>query len=507
MNETRTFTLRARPHLDEKQHEVLNECGKLLSKVTRALFASLCKGISMNELKRQFIVQFGITARHFNACRIQLEGMIKSKKTSLPMQIASLDWRIQNLEKKLKKQKNPFSVHQKKRKLLHLKRKQDQLEADRKSSVKRLCFGSKKLFHKQFYLEENGYKNHQAWRATWQDARNNEFFLVGSKDETAGNVNCVATLQQDQTFTLRMRLPNALKEFGTYLYLQDVSFAYGHDYLMEALRQKQAISFRFVRDEKGWEVFASIALKEPQWISDERHGVIGVDCNTDHLAIVETDARGNPIAKHTLPLNLYGKNKKQRAAIIGDTCAELVELARQKQKPIIIEDLDFTNKKTALHSAAGARTLHLFAYSAIRETLVSRAWRNAIKVHTVNSAYTSVIGQVKFKDRYGLSTHHAAALCIARRFFGFSEQPTRCLIKFTDNKGVHVAFPLPERNRGKHVWTLWSKVAKEIQAVHEARFRATKRRSKVPPLPNHKIYTLESLGEIPKCEPLAELLG
>ena len=498
MDEARTFTFRTRLRLDEKQRGILNECGKILSKATRALLAGLCKGISMNELKRQFIVQFGIAARHFNACRIQLEGIIRSKKVLLHLQIASLDQRIQNLEKKLKKQKKPFGAHQKKRRLLHLKRKRDQLVADQKSSVKRVCFGGKKLFHAQFALQENGYENHQAWREEWQDARNNEFFLVGSKDELAGNQNCVTTVAQDQTLTLRVRLPNALKAYGKYLYLQNVSFAYGHDYIMEALRQKQTISFRFVRDEKGWEVFASIELKEPQWISDERYGAIGVDCNIDHLAVVEIDARGNPLAKHTIPLNLYGKNKEQRAAIIGDACAEIVELAKKKQKPIIIEDLDFTRKKSTQRFAAGARTLHSFAYRAMTETLISRAWRNAIRVHTVNSAYTSVIGQVKFKDRYGLSTHHAAALCIARRFFGFSEQPTHGQIKFTDYKGVHVAFPLPVRNRGEHVWTLWSKVAKEIQVVHEARFWATKRRSMVPPLPNHMTYSPESLGEIPQ---------
>ena len=177
MSEKRTFTFRTRPHLDKKQHNILNDCGKLLSKVTRSLFAELCRGKSMNELKRLFIIRYEITARQFNSCRIQLEGIIKSKKALLPTQIALLAQRIENLEKKLKKQKVPFIAHQKKRKIFVLKNRHKQLLEDQKSGAARLCFGSKKLFHQQFLLQENGYKNHREWRDDWRSTRDNEFFL------------------------------------------------------------------------------------------------------------------------------------------------------------------------------------------------------------------------------------------------------------------------------------------------------------------------------------------
>ena len=37
-----------------------------------------------------------------------------------------------------------------------------------------------------------------------------EFFVLGSKDERAGCQLCVATVQDDGTLTLRLRLPDAL---------------------------------------------------------------------------------------------------------------------------------------------------------------------------------------------------------------------------------------------------------------------------------------------------------
>ena len=43
----------------------------------------------------------------------------------------------------------------------------------------------------------------------------------------------------------------------------------------------------------------------------------------------------------------------------------------------------------------------------------------------MNPAFSSVIGRVKFMERYGLSVHQAAALVLARRLLGCSERIPR----------------------------------------------------------------------------------
>jgi hypothetical protein len=109
--------------------------------------------------------------------------------------------------------------------------------------------------------------------------------------------------------------------------------------------------------------------------------------------------------------------------------------------------------------------------------LTSCAFKNGIKVHQVNPAYTSIIGRVNYATRYGLSTHLAAALCIARRHQKFSEAPCSPTAKIPDGKGSHVAFVLPVRNRTKHVWHFWGQVKKKISTVLAAHFRAIYNRS------------------------------
>ena len=44
-----------------------------------------------------------------------------------------------------------------------------------------------------------------------------------------------------------------------------------------------------------------------------------------------------------------------------------------------------------------------------------------MEIHQVNPAYSSVIGRVKFMERYGLTVHQAAALVLARRMLGCSD--------------------------------------------------------------------------------------
>ena len=164
-------------------------------------------------------------------------------------------------------------VHQKKRRLANLKFRLVGLEADIAAGLVRLCFGSRRLWRKQHHLEANGYGGHEEWLRDWQDARSNEFFVVGSRDETAGCQLCVATVADDGTLTLRLRMPDCLaNQHGKYLVIEGVRFAYGHEQVLAALGSNanyaayrrehgehtaraanlgQAISYRFKRDGKG----------------------------------------------------------------------------------------------------------------------------------------------------------------------------------------------------------------------------------------------------------------
>ena len=69
----------------------------------------------------------------------------------------------------------------------------------------------------------------------WQDARSNEFFVLGSRDETSGCQLCVASITDDGSLTLRLRMPDCLaKEYGKYLVIPGVRFAYGQEQVLAA---------------------------------------------------------------------------------------------------------------------------------------------------------------------------------------------------------------------------------------------------------------------------------
>ena len=185
----------------------------------------------------------------------------------------------------------------------------------------------------------------------------------------------------------------------------------------------QAISYRFKRDERGWRVFVTTKMGPVPAVTDRRRGAIGVDLNADHLAVAETDASGNYLRAWRVPLVTYGRSSHQAEALIGDSVAGVVEHARQAGKPVVIERLDFKQKKAQLEgeSRRYSRMLSSFSYGKIKAYFISRGHRNGVEVFQVNPAYSSVIGRVKFMERYGLTVHQAAALVLARRLL--SEHP------------------------------------------------------------------------------------
>ena len=99
----------------------------------------------------------------------------------------------------------------------------------------------------------------------------------------------------------------------------------------------------------------------------------------------------------------------------------------------------------------------------------------------MNPAYSSVIGRVKFMERYGLSVHQAAALVLARRLLRCSERIPRRRV-FPAGNGVHVAFTVPARKRVKHVWTYWGAVLGQLRPALAAQHRLGKRRRRPDPV-------------------------
>ena len=501
-------TYQTRIETDSAAGRALSAYAQVYGHVERRLFAAGAAGESFMTLKRGYLVQHGISSRLFNSVKVSLEGKVKAVQASQKLRIDDLKRRVAKAEKtlaKLAKKGLWFQVHHKRRRLETLRGRLRVLEVERQAGLVRLCFGSRRLWRKQYDLEAGGYANHEAWLAAWRDARNDEFFVMGSKDEMAGCQLCVAVMADDGSLTLRLRLPDALATVhGKYVVVTGVRFAYGHEQVLAALainetyadcRRKrgdkaaratnlgQAVSYRFKRDAKGWRVFVTTETVDVPGVTDRRRGAIGVDLNADHLAVAETDASGNYVHAFSVPLVTYGKSGHQAEALIGDAVACVVDYAKRAGKPVVMEALDFRQKKAVLEgeSRTYSRMLSSFGYGKTLAYFVSRGHHQGVQIRQVNPAYSSVIGRVKFMERYGLSVHQAAALVLARRLLGYSERIPRRWEAPTGN-GAHVAFRVPVRKRVKHVWTHWGAIWGQLRPALAAHHRLGKSRDGPNPI-------------------------
>ena len=467
-------TFHTRLSLEPAHAGQLDAYAALFGKAERTLFAQVAKGDDLDQLKPAFSARFGLTSRQYNALSRSVKGKIESLVEIRKLRIADLEDHLFRLEKVIAElPEGSRKRHLKQRKLARLKDTLGKLRQDQADGILRLCFGGGKRFRAQFNLEANGYADHAAWKSDWQDARSDEIFVLGSKDETSGCQGCQLTPKGDGIYLVRLRLPNALLDpnhpGATHLAFE-AAFEYGRKEIDAALVAGIALSFRFLRGAKGWRMLVSTDVRGAASL-DPLPGALGVDVNADHVALTLMDGDGNPLMTLRISLVTYGCSSEQAKARIGDAVKQVIGIAQAAGVGIVIEKLDFTAKKRALKNEGVryARMLSSLAYRAILDAVKARAFDAGIRVQEVNPAYTSIIGKQKFARRYGLSNHGAAALVIARRSLSFSERPNRTSLQVTSRK--------PEWKRGEHVWKHWARMGTEERCLQ----RASGRRKAIPP--------------------------
>ena len=524
-------TYQDRLTLNLAQARWMNAFGELYGRLQRTLYARVAKGEKAIDLKSAFCAEHGLSARQFNALRMELDGkisgtveLLKLRKKELARSIRALTRSVAKLERQIDGQNKllqrakdkgiTFCLKQrttwqrqcfgKKRGLVTLQSKFKQIEQRLKGDAPGICFGSRKLFRQQFHLEltefGSGDAGHAAWRRAWLDARSHQFFLVGSKDETAGNQSCKARVVHaapttgiagPSTLTLTIKMPQALvqKRAPAFITVEGVRFDYGHEDVIEALKAGTALSYRFHRDDHsaaGWRVFISTDTPDAERKSLPRTmGVLGVDFNADHLAWAHTDRFGNAVQAGRIDLVLSGKTSDQRDALLSAALDRVFALARQYGCAVAIEDLDFAAKKRELQKMGVryARMLSGLTYARYKQLAQSKAARLGLELLVVDPAYTSVAGSVKYAVRLGRTVHQAAAGVIARRAQGYSEKLPKseaqgCTFR-APLMGDLAVLTLPVES-GKSTQVSWASIRKCLtrHCAEQARLRHKKKSSK-----------------------------
>ena len=452
-------TVQARPRLTKEAEALFGRFAKRFGRDERRLNRLLDTGADPNEAKRLFVRE-GLTARQFNSISFVVKGKRASRAASAAREIKDKRRAALAIEGRLKKAREnggyaPAEAHQKRRRLARLRADVARLE----TRPPRMVFGGGKLWSAQHDPGANGYASHGEWLADWREKRASEFFFVGSKDESFGNQSCQ---WNPVTHELAVRLPDAL---GGRIVVPGVEFPHGGSDLEKAILSGRKVSYRFVRKPKGWYVFATTERPVVREITDVARGAVGLDVGPGLVAAVETDAVGNPVARRTFPLPLYGKSTRQTKAVIEAVAKEIGDWAARTGKPAVIERLDFSAKKARLRERGKgyARMLSSFAYGAIHLAVRSRCEKSGVQVFSVNPAFSSTIGIVKFSAMYGLSGDEAAALALARRG-----------LRFKESLPAGTAFDRPE-DRSKHVWSHWRRLGKALRPLGRHAFIAAAR--------------------------------
>ena len=234
--------------------------------------------------------------------------------------------------------------------------------------------------------------------------------------------------------------------------------------LLLLLAEQNKFSYNIrLRKKDGCHYFVNIEyeLPRPETKITFKNGAIGVDTNVDHLALAETDVKGNLLKVDSLySQRMQFAKKDKRFYDIACLVNQIIDYARSTGKGIVMENLEFKpdyslNKKRN-------RKFSNFCYRKFLQLLEAKCIQHGIAYKKVNPAFTSIIGKYKYVKMHRITGHQAAAYVIARRGLGFKEK----ISLFKENR-ESVRIRLARTLEGKYGkkrfsnWTLWSTLKRE----------------------------------------------
>lgn len=363
----RMFTLSGRLHLPQHEKVVLDELMRTYSSCMRCSYQRLLEGKERNELKRSLSSLFHLNTRYIDDAILEAKSLIESLK---------------------EKERDPKDV----------------------------VFGGKKIL-KQLSSKHCSNSNQILLKKKWREKRQGNLYSRGDKSK-GGNLN-LRVLQEKGQYFLRINISH--RKWMT------IPWTSHHKKLHlfeKVLKEGSKYSIRLKKKEGKYYLYLTIEEEIPLPTIHFTRGAIGIDMNAypSHLAWTEIDGEGNFCTSGSIATpSLFDQSKNKREAICWEAAHQLVKTAKEKNKGIILEDLEFKRKKRG-NSNKLRRIFSNFSYRKLKEKIIIAAYREGVSVREVHPAYTSKIGALKYAPQLNLSKHTAAALVIARRGLNFREK-------------------------------------------------------------------------------------
>ena len=405
--------------------------------------------------------EFSVSKRTANSIVIEVKGRFNALKELTREQIRETKQKVTKLEKKIKSLKNRLKrfdeiltkrpltkaehkefkslksrLYQRQNRLNRLYQKIDQLEKRVKTGNLKLCFGSRKLFKAQYYLKENGFNTHHQWLKAFRANRDKNVFYTGSKEERGANQQFqVSYDNKTDTFSFKIRKEYQFMkdESDKYLTLEGIHFNHLRDYFKKAAIEARfgkgdiPLTYRIKKRGRKYYLQAIFRLERSQISTKvESRASIGLDLNSGWIALAEINEDGNLVG--TERFDITGSKSGQRKDSLFKTIKKISQEAKEKGKTIVAEELKFTSTKAKMVSAYSKsgkeynRMLSNFEYKRYREALISRCYKDGVRLIFVDPRNTTKIGKQKYAKKRSLNGHHAAAFVIARKGSGFKDR-------------------------------------------------------------------------------------
>lgn len=389
--------------------------------------------IKENFLNTELQNKYNISKRTANSIIKTVQGKVNAIKESNKTEVKQNQYRLERISKKLEKLipmlldlklkakenniKDLIKYRNLKTKVAFLKIRKDKLVNKIKSlnyqletNKFKITFGTKKLFKQN--LEE------------FLNKRDNQMVFLGSKEETG----CNQTFQLKYVHKINQFIIKIRKDFkykntkGEERYVYGKCFFNNHKKLLkEILRLKNSpLTYQIIQRNNKYYLQCTFEIDNYNLsLTDNTQGTIGIDFNKGFVAISQTNKYGHLISTDKMIYRFASGNQTENDLLL--IINKLIELAINTGKDIVVEDLNFSKKKSKTikgESEKGKqhnKMLHSLAYRTFLDRAEQICNKRNVGLIKVNPAWTSWIAENKFCDKMKLNVHTGAAFVIARR--------------------------------------------------------------------------------------------
>lgn len=318
---------------------------------------------------------------------------------------------------------------------------------------KKVIFGGRKAWNKVVSGELSNEE--------WKERRDKQLYAQGDITKQ-GNPNLRLLKEEDGSYWLRITVGN--KQFEKHkLFIPDKF----KDKTESLLSLEKAYNVRVIKkDKQHYKVMIDYKIENPKTKITFDNGVIGVDSNSDRLAISEVSRDGNLINSFSIVDNkIFFASTHKRDYEIGCMVKQIIQYALDRNKGMVFENLRF-KKEFENQGKKFNRAKSTFVWRKILALLERKCIEFGIMYKKVNPAFTSIIGRFKYQKMYNLNIHESAAYVIGRRGLGFNEKLS--LYKYPSalvKKFIIRTLAGKYDSRRIHSWMLWRKLRDDYRAT------------------------------------------